>query len=124
MAEAIRWFQIGRPARRRPLTEQELRRLIRLGFPEVALRAWAGHCPRCRMNRASLTPRGCHRSRELLDLQLELIPPTRPAPQPKRQARKPGPRFGRPLPQSQKRVSDRMVVRFVDPAELRKERVT
>ena len=35
----------------RPLTAQEMRRLLRLGFPEIARRLLAGTCPRCGLNR-------------------------------------------------------------------------
>lgn len=35
----------------RPLTAQELRGLVRLGFPDVARRLMAGTCPACGLNR-------------------------------------------------------------------------
>lgn len=40
-----------KPAPRRPLTLPELRRLSKLGFPDLAARLAAGTCPDCGLNR-------------------------------------------------------------------------
>lgn len=113
------WFESPGPDPPRELTLDELRRLVRQGFEQRALQLWAGTCPACGCNRASLTPQPCHETQDVLELRLVLAaePPT-----PRRRAtpRKPGPGVRRPLPQSQKRVDGAVVVRFVDPAELRK----